>query len=220
MSTSCHAKRGKVRVLADCVIKRCQPKCGSMSLMARIVVVSLVVSIIMLWHPAAEAGSSNYEPTYPPHFMRTSAHAKAYYIEFRARDEVGGYGHSYVTLGTVDETGRGQETVVAGFMPKASKDDHWSQLGLPVTGTIGVVRSDLVRRPVVRFRVAITKATYYHAVNRIYRLRTSWKTYGLLGPNCNSFVGDVADSIGLRTPIMTAQYPVHYVSELRALNSR
>ena len=92
--------------------------------------------------------------------------------------------------------------------------------GLPVTGTIGVVRSDLVRRPAVRFRVAITRATYNHAVNRIYRLRTSWKTYGLLGPNCNSFVGDVAASIGLRTPIMTAQYPVNYVSELRAFNSR
>lgn len=191
-----------------------------MSLMARFVVVALVVSTVMLWHPAAEAGSSNYEPTYPPRITQTTADAKSYYIEFRARDEVSGYGHSYVTLGTVDEIGHGQEAVVAGFMPKGSKDDHWSQLGLPVTGTVGVVRSDLVRRPAVRFRIAITKVTYNHVVNRIYRLRTSWKTYGLLGPNCNSFVGDVANSIGLRTPMMTAQYPVNYVSELRALNSR
>ena len=38
--------------------------------------------------------------------------------------------------------------------------------------------------------------------------------------NCNNFVGQIAASVGLRTPMITAQFPVRYVTELRALNSR
>ena len=47
-----------------------------------------------------------------------------------------------------------RQTVVAGFMPMSMIDDQWSQFGLPVTGVVGVVRSDIVRRPDARFRIA------------------------------------------------------------------
>jgi hypothetical protein len=33
--------------------------------------------------------------------------------------------------------------------------------------------------------------------------------------NCNNFLGEIAGS-ATRTPIITAQYPVHYVTDLRA----
>jgi hypothetical protein len=182
--------------------------------------IAMALSIVMLWQVSAEAGNSNYEPTYPPHVTRATAEAKSYYIEFRARTEVGGYGHAYVALGAVDVAGHAQETVVIGFMPKGRDDDYWSQFALPVRGTVGVVRSDVVGRPAIRFRVAIGKAKYDQVVSSIHRLRSRWTAYDLLGRNCNSFVGQVADSIGLRTPTLTAQYPVSYISELRALNSR
>ena len=57
-------------------------------------------------------------------------------------------------------------------------------------------------------------------MNKIYSLRSTWKTYDLLVHNCNGFVGQIANSVGLRTPMMTAQLPIRYVAELRALNSR
>ena len=50
-------------------------------------------------------------------------------------------------------------------------------------------------------------------------MRRTWSTYELLLSNCNSFVSEVANTAGLRTPLLTAQLPVAYVSELRTLNS-
>jgi len=162
----------------------------------------------------------NYEPTHPPYIAAVPVDANSFYIEFRARNEVGGFGHSFVTLGTIDAFGHLRRTIVVGFMPKSSDDDYWSQFGLPVAGSVGVTRSDLVRRPDVRFRVAISRAKYQLVVNSISSLRNSWTSYELLVRNCNNFVNQIAHSIGLRTPIITAQYPVSYLSELQALNSR
>jgi len=87
-------------------------------------------------------------------------------------------------------------------------------------GTVGVVRLDFTRRPAARFRIGVSKAEYYRVVREIYHLRKTWTTYELLVQNCNNFVGQIAASIGLRTPMITAQFPVRYVTELRALNSR
>jgi len=88
-----------------------------------------------------------------------------------------------------------------------------------VAGVVGVTRSDLVRRPDVRLRIAISKANYYRIVNRILEMRRTWTTYELLLINCNNFVSEVASAAGLRTPLLAAQFPVAYVSELRTLNS-
>ena len=167
----------------------------------------------------AGAGSSTYERTYPPRIIAVNAEARSFYIEFRARDD-GAFGHSYVTLGTIDTIGHLRETVVVGFMPKDAEDDRWSKFGVPVMGSVGVSRSDFVRRPNARFRVAISRATYFRLVNKVRALRNAWTTYELLVRNCNNFLSEIASSAGLRAPIVTAQYPVHYVADLRALNSR
>ena len=180
--------------------------------------IALMSSLAML-SPTAGAGSSTYEPTYPPRIIAATAEAIAFYVEFRARDD-GAFGHSYVTLGTIDTIGQLRETVVVGFMPKGAEDDHWSKFGIPVTGSVGVSSSDLVRRPNARFRVTINRATYFRLVNKVRELRKAWTTYELFVRNCNDFLSEIASSAGLRAPIVTAQYPVHYVADLRALNSR
>jgi hypothetical protein len=177
------------------------------------------VAILGFLLPAGtEAGGTTYEPTYPPRINPVPSEARAFYVEFRARND-GGFGHSYVTLGTIDTIDQVRQTVVVGFMPKSADDDHWSKIGLPVTGLVGVARSDLVRRPNIGFRVAISRATYFRVVNMIRRQRITWTTYEIVVRNCNNFVGQIASVVGLRTPLVTAQYPVRYVTELRALNS-
>ncbi len=45
-------------------------------------------------------------------------------------------------------------------------------------------------------------------------------TYELLVQNGNTFVSHIANSIDLRTRLLTAQYLVYCVAELRALNAR
>src|SRR6516162_1045616 len=138
------------------------------------------VTILGLLLPAgAKAGGTTYEPTYPPRITPVPSEARAFYVEFRARND-GGFGHSYVTLGTTDTMDQVRQTVVVGFMPKSADDDHWSKFGIPVTGLVGVTSSDLVRRPAVRFRVAISKATYFRLVSKIRRLRMTWTTYELV----------------------------------------
>jgi len=167
---------------------------------------------------AADAADT-YEPTQAPRILAVSADARSFYLEFRARNETGGFGHSYVALGTIDASGQGHQTVVLGFMPRSADDDYWSKFGLPVTGLLGVTRSDLVRRPDARFRIAINKATYLRLVSEVRSLRRSWTQYELVVHNCNNFVSEIAGSVGLQTPLITAQYPVGYITELHALNA-
>ena len=148
--------------------------------MARFVYAIAVMAGLVLSASGPAAGSSDYERTYPPRIMAVTAEARSFYLEFRARDEVGGFGHSYVVLGTVDATGERRETVVAGFMSKGADDDYWGQFGIPVTGTVGVVRLDFTRRPAARFRIGVSKVEYYRVVREIYHLRKTWTTYELL----------------------------------------
>ena len=76
--------------------------------------------------PWAQApGSANYEPTYPPRIMPAATDARLFYVEFRAREEAGGFGHSYITLGVVGLNGETRQTVIAGFMPMSMIDDYW-----------------------------------------------------------------------------------------------
>ena len=60
-----------------------------------------------------EGGFSSCERTYPPRIIAVAAEARSFYVEFRARDEVGGFGHSYVTLGAINAVGEVRETVAA-----------------------------------------------------------------------------------------------------------
>src|SRR5262245_22432291 len=188
--------------------------------MARVMLrVGLIVSLALLPPSGVDAGSANYEPPLPPRIAWVTTDASSFYVEFRARDQAGKFGHAYVTLGIVHSSGQVQQTVVAGFMPSGMRDDFGSQFGIPVAGVVGVTRSDLVRRPDVRLRISISKANYYRIVSRIVEMRRTWTTYELLLINCNNFVSEVASAAGLRTPLLAARFPVAYVSELRTLNS-
>jgi hypothetical protein len=183
--------------------------------------ISLVAAALsILTCQTALPAMAKYERAYPPRMLEASADATAFYVEFRARAEAGGFGHSYATLGTIDASGRGHQTTVVGFLPKSADDDRWSKVGLPVAGFVGITRSDLTRHPQARFRVTISGAQYFHVQRRIQNLRHSWTTYELFMRNCNNFVSEIAASIGLRTPMVTVQYPVRYVTDLRTLNSR
>jgi hypothetical protein len=181
--------------------------------------ISVLLAVLLVCQAAPAAGA-DYEPAYPPRMLAVSAAATAFYIEFRARAEAGGYGHSYVTLGEIDASGAARQTIVAGFVPDGADSDRWSKVGLPVAGAVGVTRSDLAGRHHARFRVAISRAQYVRVVQTIHDLRRTWRVYELILRNCNSFAGRLAGALGLRTPALAAQYPVRYLAELRRLNAR
>ena len=187
--------------------------------MARLVSNAWLLGSLGLLVTTAVDAADTYEPTHPPRIFAVPADASSFYLEFRARNEVGGYGHSYVTLGTIDASGQGHQTVVVGFMPRSADDEYWSKFGLPVTGLIGVTRSDLLRRPDASFRIALNKATYRRVVSEIRAFRRTWTQYELVVHNCNSFVSEIASSVGLQAPLIAAQYPIDYITELHTLNA-
>src|SRR6476660_2644534 len=121
----------------------------------------LTIGLMAALHGTGHAGDSGYEPTHPARIAAAPADARSFFVEFRARSEVGGFGHSYLLLGSVGSSGVTRVTAIAGFMPKGPDDDRWSRFGLPVNGIVGVTRSDLIRRPVVRIRLTVNEATYY-----------------------------------------------------------
>ena len=67
--------------------------------------------------------------------------------------------------------------------------------------------------PTLAFELAVNEATYLRLVSKVRSLRRTWTQYEIVVHNCNSFVGEIASSVGLRTPLITAQYPVGYVTE-------
>ena len=117
---------------------------------ARAISTACLVASLVLHLPKGASAGSNYEVTHPPHTVAAPAGAESFYLEFRARNEVAGFGHSYVTLGAIDASNHSHQTFVAGFVPRSADDDYWSKFGLPVTGLIGVTRSDLLRQPDAR----------------------------------------------------------------------
>jgi hypothetical protein len=179
---------------------------------------ALTIGLMAAFHGTGHAGDSGYEPTRPARIAAAPADTSSFFVEFRARKEVGGFGHSYLLLGTIDSSGVAHVTVIAGFMPKGPDDDRWSRLGISVNGIVGVTRSDLIRQPVARIRLTVNEATYYRLVAQVHSLRKTWGTYEVLLRNCNSFVGEVANASGLRAPLLSAQFPVMYIEEIRQLN--
>jgi hypothetical protein len=188
--------------------------------MAHFAPILSVIAAVLLSCWAVPTASAHYERIYPPRMLAPSATATAFYIEFRAREEAGGHGHSYVTLGEIDTSGAARQTIVAGFLPDGADSDRWGKVGVPVAGTVGITRSDIAGRHHARFRVAISRAQYFGVVRKIQHLRRTWRMYELLLRNCNSFAGQIAGAVGLRAPMVAAQYPVRYVTELRSLNTR
>src|SRR6476660_155295 len=182
--------------------------------------ISLAMALAMFVCQTVQPARAEYERTHPFLVLPASLEATAFYVEFRARDEADGFGHSYVTLGSIDTSGGMHQTVVVGFVPKSADDDRWSKFGLPVTGLVGATRSDFASRPRVRFRVVISRTQYFRVLQEIRNRRRTWTTYELVLRNCNNFAGQIAITVGLHAPMLTIQYPVRYMGELRTLNSR
>ena len=160
----------------------------------------------------------NFEPLQAVHVSPASTAAVSYYVEFRGRSEVDGYGHSYITLGYADTGGRSHRTTIFGFVPTTADDQFWSQFAVPVGGTIAVTKSDFTPHPDVRFRVPLKRADYLRITRDLAASQQSWTVYLLVGHSCNDLMAEVARSVGLATPALTILLPVAYVAELKAIN--
>src|SRR5690349_7011353 len=141
-----------------------------------------------------------------------------YYFEFRSR-QAWDYGHTFVVFGRVGEAP--SKNNVAGLSPKGDDPQMWL-MGhyVPVPSDTGWTDGDLEDKYITaRYRVLVSKEQYDRTVAYIRQLQAKSTTWSVELYNCNAFVGDIANFMGLKAPSSTWIYPKVFVSNMRKINT-
>jgi hypothetical protein len=146
--------------------------------------------------------------------------ADPYYIEFRSRYAMS-YGHAFVVFGRGNGPGKKiSPNQIAGLHPATNSPvPFWVGHVIPVASETGASEGDTDEIYVsARYRVLLTKAEYDKVVAYIHKLQKTKTLWQEMVYNCNSFIGDIAAFVGLKTPLSAWVMPQTYVTELRDLN--
>jgi hypothetical protein len=141
-----------------------------------------------------------------------------YYVEFRSR-QAWDYGHTFVVFGRVGEAP--SKNNVAGLSPKGDDPSMWV-MGhyVPVPADTGWTDGDLEDKYITsRYRVLINKDQYDSVVAHIRALQSRSHFWSVELYNCNAFVADIANFMGLKVPSSTWIYPKVFVSNMHKINT-
>jgi hypothetical protein len=141
-----------------------------------------------------------------------------YFIEFRSR-YAWDYGHTFLVHGRVGEPLT--RASVAGLSPAGDDSTAWV-IGhyVPVPADTGWTDGDLEEKYIsARYRVYMNKAQYDRVMVFIRQLQAKHKVWSAELYNCNAFVADVAQYMGLRVPKSTLIYPRVFVNNMRQINT-
>ena len=146
---------------------------------------------------------------------------KPYFVEFRSRTAAS-YGHSFLFHGKLGTGGKFGKFEVAGLHPRGDDPAVYMQGHvMPVPAETGASFGDLDEQYLTaRFCVVLTEAEYQRAAAYIRRLQATKKEWHAPTNNCNGFIGDVAEYMGLKTPPSAFLYPEAYVSMIGDLNRK
>jgi hypothetical protein len=141
-----------------------------------------------------------------------------YYVEFRSR-YAWDYGHTFLIHGRVGVPPT--KDSVAGLSPVGDDSTAWV-IGhyVPVPAETGWTDGDLEDKYATsRFRVLMNKDEYDRVVAHVRELQASSHVWSAELYNCNAFVGDVAQFMGLKVPASTLIYPKIFINHLRLMNT-
>ena len=156
---------------------------------------------------------------------RKGAHKDAgkYFVEFRSRYALS-YGHTFLVHGRLNQKGEiGELTAknVAGFHPAGQGSELWMVGHLvPVPAETGPSDGDLEEEYVsARFRVYLTEAEYNRFYAHLREKQASAVPWHAAMYNCNLWVGQIAQFMGLKAPTSHWLYPADYINEMKRLNT-
>ncbi len=142
----------------------------------------------------------------------------SYFVDFRSGlDSI--TGHTYVVYGRIDARGRPHALHNADFFPEDENMGLIVGLLLPVRAGVRVSDGDSAREHVINYRRYLTAGQFAQVIGVVRQERIAARRWNLLLFNCNEFVHDIAQTIGLHTP-STLLLPHAYVAALRVLNGR
>jgi hypothetical protein len=144
-----------------------------------------------------------------------SASAKGpYYVDFRARTAAS-WGHAFVWYGKTGE----RAVEVAGLTPAGDTAAYIIGYFTWVPSETGASYGDLDPQYLTaHYKVYLNEADAKRVFAYIKHLQESSPLWSAETTNCTSFVGDIAEFMGLKTPSRWTP-PEQYVNELKALNS-
>ena len=193
----------------------------------------LLACAVAMWaglqHPAAgaqdAAGAKSQRATQVARTTPAAQHpsaqkaAQRYFIEFRSRTAVS-YGHAFVVFGKLDAQGRIVESEISGLHPATDSSIPYA-LGhlIPVPAETGPSFGDDDEQYVTaRYRILLNEAEYNQVVAYIREKQANSPVWHAVLYSCVTFIKDIAQSMGLRTPRTSVIYPETFVNDLREMN--
>jgi hypothetical protein len=142
---------------------------------------------------------------------------KPYFIEFRARSAYS-YGHTFLVHGRAGQKITARDVV--GLHPAGESSAPW-MLGhlVPVVSETGASDGDFEEAYVIaRYRIGLTEAEYKKALGMMRNMQKNHPVWHAVLYNCNRFVGDIAQNIGLQAPSNALLMPKDYINTLKQMN--
>jgi hypothetical protein len=145
----------------------------------------------------------------------TSSSARGpYYVDFRARTAAS-WGHAFVWYGKTSE----RAVEVAGLTPAGDVKEYILGYFTWVPSETGASYGDLDPDYLTaHYKVYLSEADAKRVFAYIKHLKENSPVWNAETTNCNSFVGDIAEFMGLKTPSRWIR-PENYINELKALNN-
>jgi hypothetical protein len=136
-----------------------------------------------------------------------------YYVDFRARTAAS-WGHAFVWYGKTGE----RQVEVAGLTPAGNTLEYVIGHVSWVPSETGASYGDLDPRYLTAsYRVYLNEADAKRVFAYIKKLRASSPVWNAETANCTSFIGSIAEFMGLKVPHRW-QRPEEYVNNLKATN--
>jgi hypothetical protein len=136
-----------------------------------------------------------------------------YYVDFRARTAAS-WGHAFVWFGKTSE----RAVEVAGLTPAGDTLPYVLGHLMWVPSETGASYGDLDPQYVTAsYRVYLNEPDAKRVFAYIKKLQASSPVWNAEISNCTSFIGDIADFMGLKVPFRW-QRPEDYVNSLKAMN--
>jgi hypothetical protein len=143
--------------------------------------------------------------------------SKPYFVEFRARSAQS-YGHTFLVHGRVGQKITKKDVV--GLHPATESSVPW-MIGhiIPVVSETGASDGDYEDKYIIaRYRVLLTEAEYKKTLATMRRMQASSPVWHAVLYNCNRFVGDIAQTMGLKAPGNSLLMPKEYINTLKSIN--
>jgi hypothetical protein len=148
-----------------------------------------------------------------PSAKRSESAKGPYYVDFRARTAAS-WGHVFVWYGKTGE----RAVEVAGLTPKGDTLSYMLGYITWVPSETGASYGDLDPQYLTaHYRVYLSETDAKRVFAYIKHLQASSPLWSAEVSNCTSFIGSIADFMGLKTPNRWTR-PEEYVNSLKAMN--